>query len=60
MNHNKLNIQDIPHMCESSSELSPQSSSPSQSQTSSLHSVLLQTNSSERQATDPANKRLWL
>ncbi len=44
-------------MFESSSELSPQSSSPSHSQTSSLHSVLLQTNSSARQANDPANKR---
>lgn len=42
-----------PHMSASSSELSPQSSLPSQTHVCSLHSVLLQMNSSARQKKAP-------
>lgn len=43
-----------PHMSESSSELSPQSSLPSHTHVWSLHNVLLQMNSSARQKKAPA------
>ena len=43
-----------PHMSESSSELSPQSSLPSHTHVWSLHNVLLQINSSARQKKAPA------
>lgn len=44
----------VPHMLASSSELSPQSSLPSQTHVWSLHKVLLQMNSSARQKNAPA------
>lgn len=47
----------LPHMPASSSELSPQSSLPSQTHVCSLHKVLLQMNSSARQKKAPAGTR---
>lgn len=47
----------VPHMLASSSELSPQSSLPSQTHVWSLHKVLLQMNSSARQKNAPAVTR---
>lgn len=48
----------LPHMSASSSELSPQSSLPSQTHVWSLHKVLLQMNSSGRQKKAPAWKNM--